>query len=143
MVLVRFLISCEPTLDRSSPLRIISSEGTGMSSVEAGSDALWRAFAQMRIRNNNLNDHLDLPHILGLVPLGNGARALDLGCGLGQSSRKLAQEFGYSVTAVDFDNEMLANARKLSCGEQVTWLHSAFEDLEFGVGFFSLIFSCL
>jgi SAM-dependent methyltransferase len=118
-------------------------EGAWMPSVESDSDPLWRAFAQMRVEEHNLNDHLDLPHVLQLVPPGNGACALDLGCGLGQASFKLAEKLGYSVVAVDFDSETLAHAKALYSGDQITWLHSAFDDLDFKGHSFSLIISCL
>lgn len=90
-----------------------------------------------------MNDHLDLPRMLDLVPPGNGAPALDLGCGLGQSSFKLAEELGYSVVAVDFHSEMLDRAKTRYPGTQITWLQSTFENLTFTSGSFKLICSCL
>jgi hypothetical protein len=57
-----------------------------MSSGETDSDPLWQAFGRIRVEEGNLNDHLDLPQVLQLVPPGEGRWALDLGCGLGQAS---------------------------------------------------------
>jgi ubiquinone/menaquinone biosynthesis C-methylase UbiE len=114
-----------------------------MSSAETDPDPLWRAFAQMRLEEGNLNDHLDLPHLLQLVPPGEGRSALDLGCGLGQASFNLAEKLGYRVTAVDFDRESLSYAKKSYSGNRITWVHSTFDDLDFRQNDFSLIISCL
>jgi SAM-dependent methyltransferase len=114
-----------------------------MSSDVLDLDPLWRAFAQIRVQEGNLNDQLDLPHVLALAPLGKGRRALDLGCGLGQASFKLAEELGYSVVAVDGDIEMLKRAKSVYSGHQVTWIQSTFESLAFRKDSFDLIIACL
>ena len=114
-----------------------------MSSSETDPDPLWRAFAQMRVEEGNLNDHLDLPHLLQLVPPGEGRCALDLGCGLGQSSIKLAEQFVYTVVAVDVNSDFLDHAKNSYSGNRITWLHSTFGDLNFKHDNFSLIISCL
>jgi SAM-dependent methyltransferase len=114
-----------------------------MSNSETDPDPLWRAFAQMRVEEGNLNDHLDLPHLLQLIPPGEGNCALDLGCGLGQASIKLAEEFSYTVVAVDFNSEFLDYAKNSYSGSRITWLHSTFDDLNFKRANFSLIVSCL
>src|SRR5215469_12378275 len=99
-----------------------------MSSAGANLAPFWRAFAEMRLEEGNLNDHLDLPHLLQLVPPAEGRSALDLGCGLGQASFKLAHSFGYYVVAVDSNRELLAHAKKIYRGDRVTWINSTFED---------------
>ena len=114
-----------------------------MSSGECAVEDLWSAFARMRVAEGNLNDRLDLPHLLQLVPNGQGQRALDLGCGLGQSTFKLAELLGYFVCAVDSDHEMIVQARKLYSGSRIEWVESSFKDLNFGPNSFSLIVSCL
>jgi ubiquinone/menaquinone biosynthesis C-methylase UbiE len=112
-----------------------------MSNGETAS--LWQAFARRRLEEGNLNDYLDLPEVLRLVPAGEGKRALDLGCGLGQASFKLAEMFGYAVVAVDFDAELLALARKLYSGTGISWVHKSFDSLWFDDEYFNLIVSCL
>jgi SAM-dependent methyltransferase len=97
----------------------------------------------MRVGEGNLNDHLDLPHLLERVPPGGEGRALDLGCGLGQASFKLAEKFGYRVVAVDFDGDLLANAKNIYSGDRISWVHSTFNTLDFSPSSFSLIISCL
>ena len=114
-----------------------------MSSDETDRDPLWRAFAQNRVEEGNLNDHLDLPHVLELVPPGEGRTALDLGCGLGQASFKLAEKLGYRVVAVDCDGEFLANAKKITPEIAYTVGAPTFDKLDFNQDYFSLIVSCL
>jgi ubiquinone/menaquinone biosynthesis C-methylase UbiE len=114
-----------------------------MSSGETDSDPLWQAFARMRVEEGNLNDHLDLPQVLQLVPPGEGRRALDLGCGLGQASFRLAEKLGYSVVAVDADSELLVSAKKLYSGDRITWVNSTFHDLILERNYFNVIVSCL
>jgi SAM-dependent methyltransferase len=107
------------------------------------SEELWAQFAKQRLEEGNLNDHLDLPTIVRILGSSRGGAALDLGCGLGQSSFKLAEMLNYSVIAVDGSAEMLDQAKKLYSGPQITWLESTFENLSFSDQSFDLIVSCL
>lgn len=107
------------------------------------SEELWAQFAVQRLEEGNLNDHLDLPTIFRFLTDVRGGTALDLGCGLGQSSFKLAEMLNYSVVAVDGSSEMLDKAKKLYSGSRITWLESMFENLSFKEESFDLIVSCL
>ncbi|NOJ46465.1 class I SAM-dependent methyltransferase [Bradyrhizobium archetypum] len=107
------------------------------------SEELWAQFAEQRLEEGNLNDHLDLPTIFRILGDAGGGAALDLGCGLGQSSFKLAEMLNYSVVAVDGSSEMLDRARNLYSGSRITWLESTFENLSFNDQSFDLIVSCL
>jgi len=104
---------------------------------------LWRQFAEARMKEGNLNDHLDLPSIFQEIPPGLGSIALDLGCGLGQSSFRLAEMLGYDVLAVDASAEMLEHARKLYSGNKIQWIESTFENLDLAPASVQLIVSCL
>lgn len=106
-------------------------------------EPLWRQFAEARLKEGNLNDHLDLPCVLSSIPPGVGSKALDLGCGLGQSSFVLAERLGYDVLAVDASAEMLGHARKLYTGTKIQWIESAFEDLLLPPSSVDLIVACL
>jgi ubiquinone/menaquinone biosynthesis C-methylase UbiE len=106
-------------------------------------ETLWRQFADARMKEGNLNDHLDLPSIFGSIPPGNGSVALDLGCGLGQSSFRLAEQLGYDVLAVDASGEMLQHARKLYSGARIRWIESTFDRLELSPDSVQLIVACL
>jgi SAM-dependent methyltransferase len=114
-----------------------------MSQDDAALEPLWRQFSEARLREGNLNDHLDLPEVVGLIPDGMGKRALDLGCGLGQSSFLLAEKLNYRVIAVDGSTEMLARARELYTGERIEWIEEQFENLSIAQGSINLIVSCL
>lgn len=114
-----------------------------MSNSYSIDDNLWTQFAEVRLRHGNLNDHLDLPSIFELLRPRFGRKAIDLGCGLGQSSFMLAEELGYDVLAVDASSEMLAEARKRYPGPKIEWIESRFEDLHLDKGSVDLILSCL
>jgi len=114
-----------------------------MSQSDFDEEALWRQFAEARLKEGNLNDQLDLPSVFENISPSNGSRALDLGCGLGQSSFRLAEQLGYEVLAVDASSEMLAHARKLYSGTKIQWLESTFECLELSANSFQLIVACL
>ena len=106
-------------------------------------ELLWRQFAEARMKEGNLNDHLDLPCIFQQIPPGVGSTALDLGCGLGQSSFLLAEKLGYDVLAVDASAEMLAHAQKLYSGKKIRWIESTFEDFDLAPASVQLIVACL
>jgi ubiquinone/menaquinone biosynthesis C-methylase UbiE len=113
-----------------------------MSEVEPD-ELLWKQFAEARMKEGNLNDHLDLPCIFSEIPPGFGSAALDLGCGLGQSSFLLAEKLGYDVLAVDASAEMLDHARKLYSGSNIQWIESTFETLRLPPNSVNLIVACL
>jgi ubiquinone/menaquinone biosynthesis C-methylase UbiE len=106
-------------------------------------ELLWSKFAEARMKGGNLNDHLDLPSVFQAIPPGNGSKALDLGCGLGQSSFLLAEKLGYDVLAVDASEEMLGHAQKLYAGNKIRWIPSKFENLELSTNSVQLIVACL
>jgi ubiquinone/menaquinone biosynthesis C-methylase UbiE len=114
-----------------------------MSEPDFDDESLWRQFADARMKDGNLNDHLDLPSVFESIPPGNGSVALDLGCGLGQSSFRLAEQLGYDVLAVDASGEMLQHARKLYSGARIQWIESTFERLELSPNSVQLIVACL
>jgi malonyl-CoA O-methyltransferase len=72
-----------------------------------------------------------------------GLDALDLGCGTGRHALWLAAG-GASVTAVDFSEGMLAEARRKPGADQVRWLcHDIHSPLPLGDGEFDLVVSGL
>jgi ubiquinone/menaquinone biosynthesis C-methylase UbiE len=72
-----------------------------------------------------------------------GLTVLDLGCGTGRHSLWLAAA-GATVTAVDFSEGMLAEARKKPEADAVRWLaHNLDETLPFAGGTFALVVSGL
>jgi SAM-dependent methyltransferase len=53
--------------------------------------------------------------------LQSGSRILDVGCGLGASSRLAATEFGLAVDAIDVSEAVLDHARTRSAGIDIRW----------------------
>lgn len=86
---------------------------------------------------------LEEPVVKRLAGQVNQLKALDLGCGTGRHAMWLAQA-GASVTAVDFSEGMLAEARKKPGAEQVQFIvHDVHQKLPFVDGTFDLIVSGL
>lgn len=86
---------------------------------------------------------LEQPCVRGLVGDVRGQRVLDMGCGTGRHALWLANE-GAEVTAVDFSQGMLDQARAKQGAEAVTWLvHDLHEPLPFNDNTFDRVVSGL
>lgn len=85
-------------------------------------------------------EHADL---LGLLPSAVGLRVLDLGCGVGQLSRYLAERGAADVIGVDLSEQMLALARADWAHPRVSYQRGALEDVAFSTGRFDLVVSSL
>src|SRR5689334_25411853 len=86
---------------------------------------------------------LEEPRLRAAVGEVRGLVALDLGCGTGRHSLWLAAA-GATVTAVDFSEGMLAEARRKTGADAVRWLaHDLHEPLPFADGTFELVVSGL
>lgn len=82
---------------------------------------------------------LEGPLVRAAVGDVRGRRALDLGCGTGRHALWLAAE-GATVTAVDFSDGMLAEARKKPGAASVRWLrHDITKSLPFAERFDLLV----
>ena len=78
----------------------------------------------------------------GLDRLPKGSRILDLGCGIGGSSRILATNYGFNVTGITISSEQVKRARELTPSE----LNCNFQvmdalDLKFEDGSFDAVWS--
>jgi SAM-dependent methyltransferase len=114
-----------------------------MTGSKANWEPLWRAFAHRRLARGNLNEALDIPAVLSLVPEASSGKALDLGCGIGESSFRLAEHKRYSVLAVDSEPFLIGKAKELYPGDKIVWLQQRFEHLTFEAEAFDVIVSCL
>ena len=86
---------------------------------------------------------LEDPHVRELLGDVRGLRVLDLGCGTGRHALWLAAA-GADVTAVDFSEGMLAEARKKPGAEAVRFVaHDLHEPLPFADGAFDRVVSGL
>lgn len=104
---------------------------TQLSGVQAGYDR-W---AQVYDHDANPLQGLEEPQVRAALGNVRGLRALDLGCGTGRHALWLAAQ-GATVTAVDFSEGMLAEARQKPGADAVKFLaHDLHTPLPFGPGF--------
>jgi ubiquinone/menaquinone biosynthesis C-methylase UbiE len=109
------------------------------STVRAGYDR-WAAVYD---HDGNPLQALEGPVVRSAVGDVRGLAVLDLGCGTGRHSLWLAGA-GATVTAVDFSDGMLAEARKKPGADAVRWLaHDLHRPLPFADGTFDLVVSGL
>jgi ubiquinone/menaquinone biosynthesis C-methylase UbiE len=76
--------------------------------------------------------------MIGWLNLPQGARVLDLCCGMGRHSLALSQA-GYEVTGVDLSEALLREARSQAGAEAVTWLRSDMRELPLEGGFDAVV----
>jgi len=108
-------------------------------SVQAGYDR-W---ASVYDHDGNPLQALEGPIVRAAIGDVRGLTALDLGCGTGRHSLWLAVA-GATVTAVDFSEGMLTEARKKPGADAVRWLaHDLHTPLRFPDGTFDLVVSGL
>ena len=72
--------------------------------------------------------------------LGAGSTVLEVGCGPGQLTERLAR-YGFNVTAVDIGPSMIAAARRRLAGSAVSFQVTSFEDFDAAEASFDLICS--
>lgn len=95
------------------------------------------AIARFGDRHDSGSDRYDA-FLLASVP-GGAARVLDIGCGLGRLTSKLARA-GREIVAVDLSSEMIACARaRLPASRSVEFICGDFLELELGASSFDCI----
>ncbi len=110
-----------------------------LSSVRGGYDR-W---ASVYERDANPLMALEEPALRAAVGDARGLAALDLGCGTGRQTLWLSEN-GANVTAVDFSEGMLAEARRKPGAERVRFIvHDLHRPLTFADGEFDLVVSGL
>lgn len=100
----------------------------------------FESYHQLRASKITYNDFVEQPALKSLLPDLSGKRVLDLGCGYGEMAHYCISHHADHVTGVDISEKMLALAEKHS---NITFIHSAMEDLQFEQGEFDLIISSL
>ena len=78
--------------------------------------------------------------IISAAGLGPGAAVLEVGCGTGQLTGRLARP-GFRVTAIDIGASMIAAARRRVTGGDVSFEVTSFEDLDTADASFDLLIS--
>lgn len=95
------------------------------------------------VRNNERMDRTLRPfseHVLSVAGPSAGERVLDIGCGCGDTSIRMARA-GARVTGVDVSRPMLEFARQRPGGEVVEFVEADASVHDFGDGVFDLLFS--
>jgi len=100
-------------------------------------------YRQLRSKDSGLNGVLEIPALRALLPNMDGFAVLDLGCGFGDFARYAREEGAKSVTAVDVSGKMIAEARRLTEGGGITYIHCPMEEFRPGKQGFDLVVSSL
>jgi ubiquinone/menaquinone biosynthesis C-methylase UbiE len=102
----------------------------------------FSGYKRMRDNRAGLNEVLEQPAMLSLLPEVKGAIILDLGCGAGELCRRFKAMGAGQVTGVDISANMLELARKeVTAG--ITFQNQAMEDAKFSPETFDLVVSSL
>jgi ubiquinone/menaquinone biosynthesis C-methylase UbiE len=117
-------------MERSSPLILPTREG-------------YDRWAEVYDTDGNPLVLLEEPHVIRLLGDVNGLRVLDVGCGTGRHTIRLAQS-GSEVIGLDFSEGMLAKAReKAGTGAARFIQHDIATRLPFDPGTFDRVLCCL
>lgn len=90
--------------------------------------ALFQAYDAMRMQDGTLNEVVEIPSLISLMPKLAGIAVADLGCGTGAMCRWLLTQGAVSVTGFDASGRMLSQAREQS--PDTNNLHYVQADLE-------------
>jgi 2-polyprenyl-3-methyl-5-hydroxy-6-metoxy-1,4-benzoquinol methylase len=103
----------------------------------------FAAYSQLERFGKGWTGAFEHTSFMALLPDVAGKRVLDLGCGVGQLARYLAERGAAEVIGVDISERMLALARAEWSHERVTHVHAAMEEVEFPPDRFDLVVSSL
>lgn len=87
----------------------------------------FEGYRRLRDEGNSLNEVLELPALLAVLPDVAGRDVLDLGCGFGGLARELCARGARRVLAVDGSSRMLAEARRRGEAPGLEWLRADLE----------------
>ncbi len=102
----------------------------------------FKRYKTLRDNQAGLNENLEQPAMLSLLPDVTGFAVLDLGCGAGDMCRKIRALGATSVIGVDISSSMIKLAHK-DVPAGVQFIHQPMEDLVFDSESFNLIISSL
>jgi SAM-dependent methyltransferase len=125
---------------------VLESQGTTMTTTFTGTEAIrggYDRWALVYDHDANPLPALEEPFVHAAIGDASGLAVLDLGCGTGRHALRLAAA-GANVTAVDFSEGMLAEARRKPGAGAVRFLvHDLHDPLPMPAGSFDLVVSGL
>jgi SAM-dependent methyltransferase len=95
----------------------------------------------LRNRSLALNDYVELPTVMSLLPPIDGKPVLDAGCGLGKHSRELIRRGG-RLTAIDISAKMITIAKDY-CENKGEFVRTSFENARFKPASFNVILASM
>ncbi len=106
-------------------------------------ESFFRGYVELRQDENNYNDLIEQPIIFSLIGSVLGKRVLDLGCGWGETTVKIADMGAKSVLGIDASVRMIERAQTLSHPDSVSYRVLPLERLCELTSEFDLAVSCL
>ena len=106
-------------------------------------EQFFESYVALREDETNYNDLIEQPAVLSLVGDVSGKRVLDIGCGYGATTLKLAEGGASRVLGIDVSEKMLALAREESAHENAEYRLLAAEGLSELCEEFDTAVSCL
>jgi ubiquinone/menaquinone biosynthesis C-methylase UbiE len=102
----------------------------------------FNGYRALRENKAGLNESLEQPSMLSLLPNVRGNKILDLGCGAGDFCRKLISLGANSIIGVDISSKMLELATRSNV-DGIKFLNIPMEELDFSAETFDLVVSSL
>lgn len=106
-------------------------------------EKFFEKYSQMDRSTKGLQGAGEWQTLKQLLPDFAGKRVLDLGCGYGWHCLYAADQGAKEVLGVDLSEKMLAVAQEKCRVENVRFLHSAIEDVDFAENQFDIVLSSL
>jgi SAM-dependent methyltransferase len=85
-------------------------------------ETFFNGYRQLRENENNLNDLLEQPAMLGFLPELKDKSVLDLGCGYGRNCKEFIKLGAKAAVGIDISSKMLEVAKAESADEKIEYL---------------------